>query len=184
MAIIKLSQEDIDICIEFSNSINTSHYASRNQFNDDKRKLDQQVGKFGEIAVYKYLKLKNYDVSYPDFQIYSASKKSWDYDLKTPDINFHVKSQSITQGNRYGISWLFQLGDKHVMTNYKDNDYIAFTSVDMDNFTVNIRSILQVAKLHQLNLFKPPKLPQLFNKCAVYLNDLEILKQASKEVRV
>ena len=85
---IKFTKEHIQKAEDFSKAVNTSLYASRNQWDADKRKLDSKIGKLGELAVYETLKSTYSDLSEPDFAIYSAKQKSWDYDLKAENINY------------------------------------------------------------------------------------------------
>ncbi len=158
---------------DFCNAVNTSLYARRNQWDADKRKLDAKIGKLGELAVYELLKDKYSDLTYPDLKIYAAKQKSWDFDLKTKDINLHVKCQNIVQGKRYGESWIFQNEDKHIFKEHCDKDYVAFVTVDMIANVAYIKSILPVQVLHDKNLFKKPKLDKLFNKSAVYFDDIK-----------
>jgi len=165
-------KEDLDICTKFSEEVDTSFYSKRNQFDNTKRKADTKIGKLGELAVYYHFKDKN--ISYPDFKIYSAKEKSWDYDLKTKNENIHVKSQETLQGAKYGISWIFQLEDKHIK-NYNDNDYVAFVSVNLLNKSAEIKSIMSVKSLHEKQLFKKPILNKLNSKSAVYFEDLKDL---------
>lgn len=169
---IKFTKEHLQKADEFANAVNTSLYARRNQWDADKRKLDSKIGKLGELAVYEALKPTISDLSYPDFAIYTAKQKSWDYDLKAKDINLHVKCQNIVQGQRYGESWIFELTDKHIFKEYTDNDYVAFVTVDLAKGEGYIKSILKVSELHKNQLFKKPKLDKLVSKAAVYYTDI------------
>jgi hypothetical protein len=171
-----ISDEVLSKVYKFSNEINTSFYSSRNQFNNDKRKRDQVVGKLGEFGVYNYVSAKFPDLSQPDLNIYEVRKKSWDFDLKASNLNLHVKSQDVNQGKRYGVSWIFQVGDKEIF-NPKLESYVSFTSVDLDTNTVKILGFVKVQDLHDKKLFKLPKLKHLqeMNKLAVYYSDLEPL---------
>ncbi len=170
---IKFTIEQLKKAEEFSNAVNTSLYARRNQWDADKRKLDSKIGKLGEVAVYETLKPKYDDLSYPDFAIYTAKQKSWDYDLKAKDINLHVKCQNIVQSKRYGESWIFELTDKHIFKDHTDKDYVAFVTVDLVKGEGYIKSILKVSELHANSLFKKPKLDKLVSKAAVYFDDIE-----------
>jgi hypothetical protein len=164
----------LDKVKEFSEAIDTSYYAKRNQNNNEKRKKDQLIGKLGEFAVYSLYKEQYPGLSEPDLNIYSAKKKSWDFDLKAPTINLHVKSQDIEQGKKYGVSWIFQVGDKEIFNSTVPSS-IAFTTVDIKSGFVNVLGITAVDTLHNKKLFKLPKLEYLqkMNKVAVYLDDLK-----------
>lgn len=176
------SKEELDACKLFSESVDTSFYARRSQHNEDKRKKDSLVGKLGEFAVYNSLKDKIKNIQKPDLQIYAANKKSWDFDLKGDSVNLHVKTQDVEQGERYGVSWIFQYGngknshyDKEIFDKLTPNQYIAFVSLSLkDNYAI-IRSIVKLDFLHDKKLFGLPKLEYLqqANKKAVYLKEIE-----------
>lgn len=177
----QFTQEEYQACVDFSEGVDTSFYASRGQSNVDKRKKDSLVGKLGEVAVFNILKSKYEDLTYPDFKIYKPREKSWDFDLKAANLNLHVKTQNVEQGRLYGESWIFQHGgekrghyDKEIFDKTSPNQYVAFVTVDLPNKTAYIKSILHLDKLHENNLFKPPKLEylKLANKLAVYFNDI------------
>lgn len=175
--IIKFSPADIKKCQDFANSIDTSFYATRNQFNADKRVRDNIIGKLGEIAVFNYFKEKNVELTEPDFKIYSRNKKSWDYDLKGKDLNLHVKSQSVEQGQRYSVSFVFENTDKHIFKEYSENDYVCFISVDLNKKEAEIRAITKLQDLHDKKLFGKPKLAYLTTKAVVYFDTLkDVLK--------
>jgi len=161
----------------FSNAIDTSFYASRNQFDPSKRTRDQVVGKMGEFATYHYLKHIYPNLSEPDLKIYTISKKSWDFDLKSedPQLNLHVKSQSLESGQRYGVSWIFQNGDHEIFNSTKQNQYISFVSADMNNTKCTIQAVVKLEHLHENKLFKLPVLKKLqeMNKLAIYFDDLK-----------
>ena len=173
---ISFSEEDIQKCKEFSENADTTFYAKRNQFDNNKRCLDSQIGKIGELVAYYNLLEKYSDISYPDFKIYKARQKSWDYDLKSSDNNCHIKTQNYVQSIRYGMSWIFQNQDKHIFKEYKDNDYIVFVSVNLLEKTGEIKKILPVKLLHEKQLFKKPVLAKLFDKSAVYFDDIKELE--------
>ena len=175
MKSIIFTEKQINTCIDFANSINTSYYASRSQINDDKRKNDQLIGKLGEIATYEILKYKLPNLTYPDFKIYEAKGKSWAFDLMTTDVNLHVKSQSAESGKRYGISWIFQSTDKEIFGRVTPNQYISFVTINLQIKQAIIRAIVKLDFLHDNNLFDYPKLDYLKtnNKRAVYLDSLQ-----------
>lgn len=176
------SQEELDICKKFSESVDTSHYSKRGQNNEQKRQKDALVGKLGEFAVYHSFKDKVSNMTQPDVQIYTAKQKSWDFDLKGDGVNLHVKTQDIEQGEKYGVSWIFQYGngksqhyDKEIFDSLTPNQYIAFVSLSLkDNFAI-IRAVVKLEFLHEKKLFGLPKLEHLqkANKKAVYLKDIE-----------
>ena len=170
---IIFTQDEINICKEFSEKVNTSFYANRNQFDNVKRMADANIGKLAEFAVYNSLIEKYPTLTLPDCNIYKPREKSWDYDLKSNEWNAHIKSQEVLQGSKYGISWIFENTDKHVFINYKPNDYVVFVSVNFMQKTAEIKSIVKVSTLHELQLFKKPVLAKLITKSAVYYDDLK-----------
>jgi hypothetical protein len=176
---IVFTQAQLNQCREFAENINTSYYANRKQTDQEKRKLDQIIGKLGEIATHETLKAKFPDLTLPDFNIYEAKKKSWDFDMKAAGLNLHVKSQSITQGAKYGVSWIFQAQDKHIQDLNIKNQYVSFVSVDMEKKHALVRCIPALEILHTKSLFKAPKLLNLSynNKLAVYFDDLKLLEE-------
>jgi hypothetical protein len=173
---IIFSPEDIKKCTEFSELVDTSLYAQRNQWDADKRKADSKIGKLGELAVYYSLKDKYPTITYPDFKIYKPREKSWDFDLKHEKFNLHVKTQESLQAAKFGESWIFQNEDKHIFKNYNDNDYVVFVGVNMFQKHGIIKQILPVKLLHEMQLFKKPVLAKLISKSAVYFEDIKQLE--------
>lgn len=179
---IKFTQQEIDQVLDFANKIDTSYYAKRSQFDNEKRKQDQIVGKLGEVAVYNYLKDKHPTLKSVDFNIYEKNKKSWDFDLKADNVCLHVKSQNIVQSKRYGVSWIFQKGngvnrhyDKEIFDRITPNQYVSFVLVDLEKYEAEIKAIVNLDFLHKKDLFKLPVLEKLriANKVAVYYNDIK-----------
>jgi hypothetical protein len=172
--IIKFTSQDIKKCQDFANKIDTGFYATRNQFNNEKRIQDQIIGKIAEIVVFSYFKEKGIETTPPDFNIYKKSKKSWDHDIKNQELNLHIKSQSVEQAKKYGTSFVFEKTDKKIFKEYSDKDYVCFVSVDLTNQSAEIKSILKLEDLHKNNLFKPMKLAHLTSKSAVYFDDVKL----------
>lgn len=171
------SKQDIDICKKFSEEVDTSFYETRNQFDSIKRKSDSFIGKLGELTVYYYLLDKYPGITYPDFNIYEANQKSWDYDLKHSSFNLHVKTQEVLQSAKFGESWIFQNTDSHIFRKYNKNDYVAFVKVNLYKKEGIVRAIVSLDMLHNNKLFELPLLEKLQdNKLAVYYNDLERFK--------
>jgi hypothetical protein len=179
---IIFSPEDIKKCTEFSELVDTSLYAQRNQWDADKRKADSKIGKLGELAVYYSLKDKYPTITYPDFKIYKPREKSWDFDLKHEKFNLHVKTQESLQAAKFGESWIFQYGngknrhyDREIFDRTTPNQYVAFVKVNMMKNEGEVRAIVSLDMLHDNNLFALPMLEKLqfANKKAVYYKDLE-----------
>jgi hypothetical protein len=178
----KFEQEDLDKCKKFSEEVDTSFYATRNQFNSEKRVKDSYIGKLGEIAVYQILKNQIKDITEPDFKIYKAKEKSWDFDLKGEGMNLHIKTQDLKVGEKYGVSWIFQFGDgksrsydKEIFDRISPSQYVAFVSLDLVESEATVRAMVSLDFLHEKKIWAAPKLDKLkiANKVAVYLKDLE-----------
>jgi hypothetical protein len=175
---ITFTPEDIQICSDFAEKMDTSLYAKRNQSDENKRRLDSKLGKMAELAVYYALKEPYPNISYPDFNIYKPREKSWDYDLKVPDQkNIHVKGQDYLSAMRYSESWVFQNEDKHIFKTYTDKDYVVFVLLNYLQKHATIRAILPVSLLHEKQLFKKMVLPHLTSKSAVYYEDIKLLPE-------
>jgi hypothetical protein len=179
---IIFTPEDIQKCTEFSEQVDTSLYAQRNQWDAEKRKADAKIGKLGELVVYQNLIEKYPNITYPDFKIYKAKEKSWDFDLKAPTFNLHVKTQEALQGAKFGESWIFQYGngknrhyDREIFDRTSPNQYIAFVKVNLLAKEGEIRAIVSLDLLHENKLFALPVLEKLqkANKLAVYYKDLQ-----------
>jgi len=175
MNTINFTAEDLKICKDFSEQVDTSFYETRNQFNSSKRTKDSCIGKLGELAVYYSLKDKYPNITYPDFKIYPANQKSWDFDLKDEKFNLHVKSQDISQSFSFGETWIFQNEDKHIFKNHSAIDYVAFVIVNIPKKQGIVKQILPVTLLHEMRLFKKPILVKLATKSAIYFEDIEHL---------
>lgn len=182
MTTINFTQEEIDQVTDFASKIDTSFYAKRSQFDNEKRKQDQIVGKLGEIATYNFLKEKYPTLIPPCFEIFDKNQKSWDFDLKANNINLHVKSQNIVQSKKYGESWIFQKGngvnrnyDKEIFDRLTPNQYVSFVLVDLKKYEAEIKAIVELDFLHKKDLFKLPVLEKLrvANKMAVYFKDMK-----------
>jgi len=174
--------EEVKNCKDFAGAMDTSLYAKRNRSSDEKRTFDSYIGKLGEVAVYKYLKDKVPELTYPDFKIYKAKEKSWDFDLKGHGYNIHVKTQDLAQGEKYGTSWIFQYGngsnrnyDKEIFDQTASNQWVAFVSLDNSKPSGVVRAFVPLSFLHEKNLWAKPVLKhlQFANKLAIYLKDLE-----------
>lgn len=174
--------EEVQKCKEFAGQMDTSLYAKRNRSSEEKRIFDSYIGKLGELAAYQYLKPMVPDLTYPDFKIYKASEKSWDFDLKGSEYNVHVKTQDLAQGEKYGTSWIFQYGnganrnyDREIFDRTSPNQWILFVSLDTEKPEGIIRAFVPLDFLHEKKLWAMPVLKhlQFANKLAIYLKDLQ-----------
>jgi hypothetical protein len=168
------TKEDLAKASEYAANIDVNYYSGRDQLDVQKKRLDQKVGKLGEIAAYNCLKDTLPGLSYPDFEIYAAKDKSWDFDMKNANVNLHVKSQLNIQAVEYGESWIFQNQDKHIFKDYAPIDYVAFVIVSLIHKSAEVKAVISLHNLHQKQLFKMPVKENLrkSNKLAVYFEDL------------
>ena len=180
---INIPKDIKEKCLKFSyDSVDSSldAYAKRGQ--SDKETIRGQIytGKLGEYVSYLYLKEK-YNVTEPDCNIYSKFEKSYAADLLINNKKLHIKSQDINQANKFGMSWIFQFKENSKI--HTDNEIFVnkegtaiFVLVDKLYLTGEIKGIVDINKLHSLNLFKAPKKLDLSSsKKAIYFEDIKNL---------
>ena len=175
--VIKLNDIDFEICLVFAEYVyetNKIEYSRRKQF--DKRMIIRQIvaGKLAELGVYEYLQCLGLNPEFPDFRIYGKNQKSFDADTKfvyqEHGINCHVKSQDISQGEIYSLSWLFQKHQDPLVKNPCKNDLLAF--VRLSGTETKMLGFIWAAEATPC--FSEPKIERLRgNKTALYLNDLK-----------
>lgn len=179
---INFTEEEMQVCFEFAEKIDTSFYAKRSQGDNEKRKHDQVIGKLGEVATFNFLKEKYPTLSPVDFKLYDKKNKSWDFDLKGDSINLHCKSQDIKLSKKFGESWTFQRGDKtsshydrEIFERKSPNQYVSFTIVDLANKSATIKAIVELDFLFKKDLFKLPIISRLRenNKSVVYFREMK-----------
>lgn len=155
-------------------TISSNLYKWRGEQSQNKMVEDIIVGTLGEYAVQNYLsKELGRPCTRPDLKIYDKRNKSYSADLTSGDLKIHVKSQSCKSVKRYGLSWLFQRKDK-LVSEPKDNEYIAFCSVDSDTYEVTIVGFVHPAHLKELELWGECKVPMYRKtKVALYLEELD-----------
>ena len=164
----KFTPKEINTCTKFAEASDISYYLEYGQRTVEKIRKDIVTGKLGEIAVYNYLAPKFPDLCYPDFQILSKKEKSYDYDLKCKNYNFHVKSQNKNMIKKFGESWAFQAEDTHVFKHPLAQDYCAFVTLDMDSYVGYIKYLVPVFSLREHNLFEvSPTFTEATNKLFV-----------------
>lgn len=126
------------------------------------------------------------NLSLPDWNIYEHKDKNWDPDLVDPSTNpttkIGIKSQRVEVGERLGVSWVFEFRagknydvDQGVFGKEakKPGHFICFNSIDLMGRYGEIKAIIAVSTLHDLNLFEKLKIESLqSNKVAVYLDTL------------
>jgi len=173
--VIKFSVEDINKCNVFSDKVFKSTkdmYFIRGESNFKKIKYDCIIGKLGELAAYTYLNSKGFEVSEPDFKIYTSFEKSYDADLVTKcGKNIHVKSQGFKSMMRYGASWLLQKNDK-ITRNPTEDDYILMVSINANE--ADVLGVVRVLDLLENDLFEEPKVARYARtKKALYFDSIK-----------
>lgn len=164
----------------FAETIDTAHYGKRDgQTNELKRKKDQFIAKMGEwIAYYKLKEQLFPDISAPDMEIYEARKKNWNPDLQERYFSFGVKSCE-DQGTR--STWVFEIIDKEVFGEIHPEHMIVFVTVNPQECSGKIASIVPVYDLHEHNQFLPLRKKSLNEtKKAVYYTGLKIAQLYGK----
>jgi len=176
---VELSSIDYDICLSFAEHVyatNQKEYFRRNQA--DRAMIIRQivVGKLAELSVFEYLQGLNLAPEFPDFTVYRGADKNFGADTvfayQSLEVQCHIKSQEVQQGNLYSQSWLFQrYQDPLVLYPAKHaNDILAF--VQMDGLVADILGFVWVPEVS--SCFSEPRLPRLRdNKVALYLSDLK-----------
>ena len=174
---IQVDSSDIKIIEQFveeSYMSNVGYYKKRNQNNVEKIKQDIFNGKLAEFAVYYlYKDNENCEINIPDTEVYESFNKSFEADLfcKFKDRNFyiHVKSQHVSQAERFGKSWSFQKEDS-LTTRPVAEDRICLCNI-LNGNTVEVIKPILAKKL--VNIYKDPKLDRLKGiKKVIYYQDL------------
>jgi len=178
--IIHLDDEEIDECKHFAAarlSGSKALYQRRNGGSTEKIMSDIVAGAMGEIAIYKYFKSLGYNISQPDFNVYSKRSKSFDADMTIGHIEIHCKTQCWDSRKRYGNSWILQnsetQGQDKLFRNRDDGDYIAMAGINADD-TVTILGVMPLKLIFDNDLIGECKVEWLRrHKSALYLKDLE-----------
>jgi hypothetical protein len=171
-----LSSDIVKICQHFAERsylTNIDCYALRKQTSAEKIKQDIMLGKLAEWGVYFiYLARKRSSITPPDLQVYEASAKSFDADLKWGLFNLHIKSQTSESSDKFGDSWIFQSKDP-LFEHSSCYDIMIGCRVSLDDYeeggcNVEIRLEKRFVDL----VVAAPKLSKFSdNKKAVYLKD-------------
>lgn len=172
----KFSTADFIRCQKFAqDQLETSSktYAYRGEKNLDKMEQDIIIGKLGELMVAKYVRSCGRSCNRVDFKIYTGRNKSFDADLISDECNIHVKSQGVTSIKRYGKSWLLQKNDK-ITRDPSKNDFLCFTSVDLENKTVEILGFVRVKDIIKKGCLDEPRVPRYrHTKIALYFESIQ-----------
>ena len=154
--------------------------AQRGQTNPVRIKHQTAVGKMGELCACDHLRKLGFEVTDPDFTIYSGRKKSWESDmfliLPTGKFKVACKAQDEASAKRYGRSWIFQkggMGYGHTDPVIQSGESLSvFVSVNLEAKMAEVRGPFRMCHLRPL--FKPPRLENLrFSKVALYWEDME-----------
>jgi len=172
---IELSNYYFEKCAKFAEEVlesNKDLYSYRGEKNIHKMKEDNIYGKLGEVAAYKYMKKRGFDVNKPDFEIYERINKSFAADLVTScGKNIHVKSQGFKSMMRYGASWLLQKSDK-IVKNPTENDYILMVCIEGGK--ANILGVVKALDLVDNKLLEEPRVSRYAHtKKALYFNSIK-----------
>lgn len=172
---LNLSKYYFDKCAKFADAQMESSkdlYIYRGEHRMSKIREDIIIGKLGEVAAYKYLKKRGYDVNKPDFSIYERANKSFAADLVTAcGKSVHVKAQGFDSMMRYGASWLLQKTDS--LTYLPDEEeYILMVNIRGDE--ANILGVVSACDMVDHELFEEPKVSRYGQtKCAIYFDSIK-----------
>jgi hypothetical protein len=185
-----VSPEVVRRCAEFAIAGKNPLYSARNpSSNKTKIQTDVFVGKVGEWAAFYHCcaVLGVGVVREPDHAIYRGRQRSWLCDL-APAVEgeqwgVHVKTQTASSAEQYGVSWVFQSTDKCVFGAQRHtDDLVCFVGVtDVEAFDgegaplatlppveCSVRALLRMSELHERRLFAATKIYPLTMKAAIY----------------
>jgi len=152
------------------------HYQNRSQTNAEKIKEDCIVGKLGEFGTYQYFIGRRYACTKPDMNVYGPDDKRFTSDLIGDGNKLCVKSQSVEQAGRFGLSWTFQYGgngdghhDKILDVSGKE----LFVGCMVDGRIVDIKVVMPMGDILQCGMLKDPILKKYHGiKKVLYYKDL------------
>jgi len=147
-------------------------YAKRGQSDVSKIVKDIETGCAGEFVVYEHFRRIGRTVTEPDLALYSPGGKSW-LDLTVDGRHLSVKSQSIEQAARYGLSWTFQWSIKPDPA-FKDPDgRIALTLYDSRERAAYLLTVLDARGVLTDDILELPESVHLqANKRVIYWKTL------------
>lgn len=149
---------------------NRNKYAKRQQFNARTIKRQISDGKLVEEAVCQALAVCDFDnISQPDYEVYSSTRKSFEPDLITEDgYRLHIKGQTEESARRYGTSWMFSVEDP-LLHNPTDKDIIIFAIILEGYDAVEVLGWINATTLLSLDAYTFPVLEsQKESKRVVY----------------
>jgi len=170
-----LSSDIVKICEHFAERsylTNIDCYALRKQTSPEKIKKDIMLGKLAEWGVYFiYLARGRKSIAPPDLQVYEASSKSFDPDLRWGLFSLHVKSQTFESAERYGDSWIFQAKDP-LFEQANEYDIMIGCRVALDEYDGGCLVDIRLERKFVDLIVAAPKMSKFNdNKKAVYLED-------------
>jgi len=152
------------------------HYQNRSQTNAEKIKEDCIVGKLGEFGTYQYFIGRGYACTKPDMNVYVPEDKRFASDLIGDGKKLCIKSQSIEQAGRFGLSWVFQNSGEGSGHHDKILDVGGdelFVGCMVDDNIVDIKAIIPMEWVLQCGMLKDPVLVKYHNiKKVLYYKDL------------
>lgn len=106
------SIEAINKAKAFSEEVVDTLVYKNTERNIYKIKQDHFIGKLAEEAVYILYHSLGYDISKPDYSVYSSTDKSFSSDLQLNGKPLAVKAQTASMAKITGLSWTFQVDPK------------------------------------------------------------------------
>lgn len=171
--VISVTQEEYKQCCEFADAriaLSQKVYKARGEQRVAKIRQDIINGTLAEFAVCNLLNQKNVECTSPDLTVYSVEQKSYNADLKSGELEIHVKSQTRDSAQRWDESWVFQKTDP-LVGRPKPEQLVAFTVVDGKE--VQIRAIVGAKDLAKELLFTDLRVGSYGRtKRAVYYDEL------------
>jgi hypothetical protein len=170
-----LSSDIVKICEHFAERsylTNIDCYALRKQTSPEKIKQDIMLGKLAEWGVYFiYLARGRKSIAPPDLNVYEASSKSFDPDLRWGLFNLHIKSQTFESAYKFGDSWIFQSKDP-LFEHSSCYDIMIGCRVSLDDYDGGCNVEIRLEKRFVDLVVAAPKMSKFNdNKKAVYLED-------------
>ncbi len=165
---VEVDDDDYQSCVEFAEKSDYGKWSTRGASDPEKLKSDNVSGKVGEFIVRNTLRSFGIAVSNPDMEIYPASRKSFDPDLKSP---FNASPNGISVKTfriHYGItkvSWVIQKNerngkagkDRHFFDEnpaYRVNQWFAGVALSPDLRHGRILAFLPMQQLYDANVYR------------------------------
>jgi len=157
---------------------NRHHYKKRGQNDPRKIKLDIYHGKIAEYAVWDHYKtIEGVECEEPDLAVLDPNRKSYEADLKLKNKNgkeslLHIKTQTVEQSEKFGLSWMFQKNDPLVFRPLL-NDFVVLTVFLSMNL---VRVYKPLNARHLIGRYQKPKVAKIQDtKLALYATNIDDL---------